>query len=142
MKIKIKYFEKDMERLGKISVGDLIDLRLAEDVELKAGEYRLLRLGVAMELPKGYEAHVYARSSTPSKYGIMLANSVGIIDCSYCGDNDEWKAPVYAIRDTKIEKNTRICQFRVVENQPEIEFEEVDVLGNADRGGIGSTGEK
>lgn len=142
MKVKIKYFSDDLVRLEKISVGDLIDLRVSEDVRLKQGEYALLPLGVAMELPKGYEAHVYARSSTPLKFGVMLANSVGIIDETYCGDNDEWKAPVIAIRDTFIEKNSRICQFRIVEHQPEIEFEEVESLGNDNRGGIGSTGEK
>lgn len=140
MKIRIKYFADDLVRLEKFAVGDLIDLRVSEDVCLKQGEYALLPLGVAMELPKGYEAHVYARSSTPLKFGVMLANSVGIIDESYCGDNDEWKAPVIAIRDTFIEKNSRICQFRIVEHQPEIEFEEVVTLGNEDRGGIGSTG--
>lgn len=140
MKVRIKYFGDDLVRLEKIAVGDLIDLRVAKDVFLKQGEFALLPLGVAMELPKGYEAHVYPRSSTPSKFGVMMANSVGIIDESYCGDNDEWKAPVIAIRDTYIEKNSRICQFRIVEHQPEIEFEEVVTLGNEDRGGIGSTG--
>lgn len=140
MKVRIKYFGDDLVRLEKIAVGDLIDLRVAKDVLLKQGEFALLPLGVAMELPKGYEAHVYPRSSTPSKFGVMMANSVGIIDESYCGDNDEWKAPVIAIRDTYIEKNSRICQFRIVEHQPEIEFEEVVTLGNEDRGGIGSTG--
>lgn len=141
MKVKIKYFSDDLVRLEKITVGDLIDLRVAKDVRLKQGEYALLPLGVAMELPKGYEAHVYARSSTPCKFGVMIANSVGIIDESYCGDEDEWKAPVIAIRDTFIEKNSRICQFRIVEHQPEIEFIEVESLGNKSRGGIGSTGE-
>ena len=140
MKIRIKYLNKDIDKLEKISVGDLIDLRCAEDVEMKQGEYKLIPLGIAMELPQGYEAHVYARSSTPAKHGIMVANSVGIIDCSYCGDEDEWKCPAIAIRDTFIPKNTRICQFRIVENQPTIEFEEVEVLGNKNRGGIGSTG--
>lgn len=141
MQIKVKYLA-DITHLEKISVGDLIDLRCAEDVELKQGEYKLIPLGLAMELPKGYEAHVYSRSSTPAKCGVMLANSVGIIDNSYCGDNDQWYAPVVAIRDTTIPKDTRICQFRIVENQPEIEFVEVETLGNDDRGGIGSTGEK
>ena len=140
MKIKIRYADKEIDRLEKISVGDLIDLRCAEDVDMKQGEYKLISLGVAMKLPEGYEAHVYARSSTPKKHGIMVANSVGIIDSSYCGNNDIWQMPAYAIRDTHIDKNTRIAQFRIVKNQPEIEFEEVEELEDADRGGIGSTG--
>ena len=142
MKIKVKYFDKEITKLEKITKGDLIDLRVSETVELKQGEYRLLPLGIGMKLPQGYEAHVYPRSSTPSKFGIMLANSVGIIDESYCGNNDMWYAPVIAIRDTKIEKDSRICQFRIVEHQPVFEFEEVEELEDEDRGGIGSTGEK
>lgn len=142
MKIKIKYFDKEITKIGKITKGDLIDLRISETVELKQGEYKLLPLGIGMKLPYGYEAHVYARSSTPSKFGIILANSVGIIDESYCGDNDMWYAPVIAIRDTKIEKDSRICQFRIVEHQPTFEFEEVKELEDVSRGGIGSTGEK
>ena len=98
--IKIKYFDDRMKCIEKIHVGDWIDLRSAEDVTLKAGEYHLIRLGVGMILPKGYEAHVLPRSSTPSKFGIMCANSMGIIDNSYSGDEDEWKFPAVAIRDT------------------------------------------
>lgn len=142
MKIKIKYFDKEITKIEKIAKGDLIDLRVAEDVEMKQGEYRLLSLGIGMKLPHGYEAHIYPRSSTPSKFGIMLANSVGIIDETYCGRNDMWYAPVIAIRDTKIEKDSRICQFRIVEHQPEFEFEEVEDLYDEDRNGIGSTGVK
>lgn len=141
MKIKIKYFG-DVEHVEKISVGDWIDLRCSEDIEMRKGEYRIIPLGVAMELPKGYEALVAPRSSTFKKYKILLTNSVGVIDCSYNGDSDMWCFPAYATEDTKIEKNTRICQFRLIKNQPEIEFEEVDRLGNEDRGGLGSTGEK
>ncbi len=142
MKIRIKYLSKDIDKIEKISVGDLIDLRCAEDTVIKKGELKLIPLGVAMELPKGYEAHVYPRSSTYKKHKILLSNSVGIIDESYCGDNDQWCFPAYATEDTFIEKNTRICQFRIFEHQPTIEFEEVEVLGNSDRGGIGSTGTK
>ena len=140
MQINIKYIDKEIDKLEKIAVGDLIDLRVAEDVDMKQGEYRLVSLGIAMQLPEGYEAHVYARSSTPKKHGVILANSVGIIDMSYCGNDDIWYAPLYAIRDTHIDKNTRIVQFRIVKNQPEIEFVEVDELMNESRGGIGSTG--
>lgn len=142
MKIRIKYLSKDIDKIEKISVGDLIDLRCAEDTVIKKGELKLIPLGVAMELPKGYEAHVYPRSSTYKKHKILLSNSVGIIDESYCGDNDQWCFPAYATEDTFIEKNTRICQFRIFEHQPTIEFEEVETLGNSDRGGIGSTGTK
>lgn len=142
MKIRIKYFSNDIDKIEKISVGDLIDLRCAEDTVIKKGELKLIPLGIAMELPKGYEAHVYPRSSTYKKHKILLSNSVGIIDESYCGDNDQWCFPAYATEDTFIEKNTRICQFRIFEHQPSIEFEEVEVLGNSDRGGIGSTGTK
>ena len=141
-RIKIKYFDQGVEKIQKISVGDWIDLRVAERVELKAGEYKLLRLGVGMILPDGYEAHVLPRSSTPSKFGIILANSMGVIDNSYSGDSDEWKFPAVAIRDTVIEKGNRICQFRIVKNQPGIKFEVVDHLNEISRGGIGSTGKE
>lgn len=142
LKIKIKYFETDLEPIGKIAVGDWIDLRAAERVELKQGEYYLIRLGVGMILPEGYEAHVLPRSSTPNKFGIMLANSMGVIDNSYSGDADEWKFPAVAIRDTVIEKGDRIAQFRIMRNQPPIEFEVVTHLNDESRGGIGSTGVK
>ena len=142
MQIKIRYADKEIDKLERITVGDLIDLRCAEDVDMKQGEYKRISLGIAMQLPEGYEAHVYARSSTPEKHGIILANSVGIIDCSYCGTNDIWQLPAYAIRDTHIDKNTRVAQFRIVKNQPEIEFLEVEELKDKDRGGLGSTGEK
>lgn len=139
MQVRIKY-HADITKLEKIKQGDLIDLRCAEDVEMKQGEYKLISLGVSMELPVDYEAHVYARSSTPSKHGIICANSVGIIDSSYNGTNDIWRFPAYAIRDTFIPKDTRIAQFRIVKNQPSFDFIEVDKLNDKDRGGIGSTG--
>lgn len=138
--IRIKYFGKNVKKLEKFTKGDWIDLSSTEDITMKAGEFKLIRLGIAMELPKGYEAHIVSRSSTFKNYGIIQANSIGIIDNTYCGDKDEWMFPAYALRDTTVRKNDRICQFRIVENQPPIHFEEVDVLGNKDRGGIGSTG--
>lgn len=138
--IQVKYFRWDVPQLKKISVGDWIDLRAAERVELKAGEYKLIPLGVGMILPDGYEAHVLPRSSTPSKFGVLMANSMGIIDNSYSGDNDEWKFPAVALRDTVIEKGDRICQFRIEKNQPPIKFETVFNLNEVSRGGIGSTG--
>ena len=137
--IKIKYFN-DVQEIEALEVGDWIDLRSAESVDIKAGEYKLIRLGVAMELPEGYEALVAPRSSTFKNYGILLANSLGIIDESYKGDNDEWKFLAYATRDTHVEKNDSICQFRIIEHQPKIKLTKVESLGNADRGGIGSTG--
>lgn len=137
--VKIKYL-KDIQKIERFNVGDWIDLRAAEDVAMKAGEYRMIPLGVAMELPKGYEALVAPRSSTFRKYGVILTNSVGIIDEAYKGDNDEWNFLAYAVRNTFIKKNERICQFRIIKHQPLIHLQEVDTLGNADRGGIGSTG--
>ena len=140
LKVKIKYFGSDLEPLEKIAVGDWIDLRASMDVILRTGEYGLIPLGVGMILPDGYEAHVLPRSSTPSKFGIMLANSMGVIDNSYSGDADEWHFPALAIRDTVIHKGDRIAQFRIVKNQPSIEFEVVEHLNEVSRGGIGSTG--
>ena len=139
--IKIKYHTDEIEKLRYIDgKSDWIDLRAAEDVELKAGEFKLISLGVSMELPNGYEAHVVPRSSTFKTWGILQTNSMAVIDESYCGDNDIWRYPVYATRDTVIHKNDRICQFRIEKHQPTIMFEEVDTLGNKDRSGFGSSG--
>ena len=138
-RIKIRYI-RDIEKFKKISVGDWIDLRAAEDVTINAGEFKAIPLGIAMELPKGYEALVAPRSSTFKRHGILLANSIGVIDESYKGDNDEWHFLAYAVRDTDIRKNERICQFRIIKHQPKLRIVEVESLGNADRGGIGSTG--
>lgn len=143
MDLKIKYLA-DITPITRIggNKSDWFDLRAAKDVEMKAGEYKLIPLGVAMELPKGYEALVAPRSSTFKNFGIIETNSIGIIDESYCGDNDQWHFPAYALRDTVIPKNSRICQFRIIEHQPEIELVTVENLGNADRSGIGSTGKE
>lgn len=138
--IKIKYHNPDIVKIEKIAVGDWIDLRAAEDVALKAGEKAIISLGVSMKLPYGYEAHIVPRSSTFKKWGIIQTNHTGIIDNSYSGNNDIWGMPVYAMRDTEIKMNDRICQFRIMKKQPEIEFVEVDYLEGADRGGFGSTG--
>ena len=140
MEVYIKYFEPDLVPLKKLAEGDWIDLRAAEDVEMKAGEFRYIRLGVGMILPDGYEAHVAPRSSTFKNFGVLVANSFGVIDSSYCGEEDEWRLPALAMRDTVIRKNDRICQFRIVEKQPEIEFEVVEHLRADSRGGFGSTG--
>ena len=139
--IKIKYFDDKIERLKYIDgKSDWIDLRSAQDIDLKQGEFKLVPLGIAMEIPEGYEAHVVPRSSTFKNFGVIQANSMGIIDHSYCGDNDQWFMPVIAMRDTHISFNDRICQFRIMENQPHIDFEECKHLEGADRGGFGSTG--
>lgn len=139
-KIQIKYFDKDIDKIEKISQGDLIDLRAAETVHMKAGEYKLIPLGVGMKLPAGYKANVYPRSSTYKNFKILQTNCFAVIDNSYSGDSDEWKLPVIAMEDTTINKNDRICQFRINKIQPEIEFEEVEHLDEVSRGGIGSTG--
>lgn len=138
--IKIKYFDKEIDKIEKINKGDLIDLRAAETVEIKKGDFKLIKLGVGMKLPDGYKANVYPRSSTYKNFGIILANSVGQIDNSYSGDSDEWKFPAIALRDTVIHKNDRICQFEIQKIQPEITFEEVERLDDVDRGSFGSTG--
>lgn len=141
--IKIKYFTDQIEKLTYIDgKSDWIDLRAAADVELKKGEFKLIPLGVAMELPKGYEAHIVPRSSTFRNFGVIQANSCGIVDWSYHGDNDQYFFPALAVRDTKISVNDRICQFRIVENQPKIVFDEVEHLSDEDRGGFGSTGKQ
>lgn len=139
--IKIKYFTDKIDKLEYIDgKSDWIDLRASEKVTLKKGEFKLIPLGVAMELPKGYEAHIVPRSSTYKNFGLIQANHCGIVDGSYCGDNDMWRMPVIAMRDTTIHVNDRICQFRIMKNQPRICFEQVDHLEGADRGGFGSTG--
>lgn len=139
-KIRIKYSSNCMEKIKPIKDGNWIDLRSAESIELKAGEFKMIPLGVAMELPEGYEAHVVPRSSTFKNYGLIQTNHMGVIDTSYCGDNDWWHMPVIATRDVHVEMNDRICQFRIVKSQPDINFVEVNMLGNDSRGGFGSTG--
>ena len=146
--IKIKYFNDEVERISKITKGNWIDLRAAEEVTLAKGEFKLIPLGIAMELPRGYEAHVAPRSSTFKNFGIIQTNSIGVIDEKYCGDNDQWHFPCIClmladnIRQgfTEIHRGDRICQFRIIKHQPEINFEVVTSLGNEDRGGFGSTG--
>ena len=139
--IQVRY-HADIPPLEKLPQGDWIDLRAAETVDMKAGEYRLIPLGVSMKLPQGYEAHVAPRSSTFKKWGILMTNSVGVIDESYCGDNDLWYFSAVALRDTRIEKGDRICQFRIMKKMPDVVLETVEFLSEPDRGGIGSTGEK
>ena len=137
--IRIRYAD-GVKRLAMWSRGDWIDLRSAERVVLRKGDYKRISLGVAMELPEGYEAIVAARSSSFEKWGFIPVNGIGIIDNSYNGNNDIWNLLVYATRDAIIEKDERIAQFRILKNQPVISFSEVEDLGHEDRGGIGSTG--
>ncbi len=139
--IKIKYHSDEIEKLTYIDgKSDWIDLRSAEHVELKKGDFRLIKLGVSMQLPTGYEALIVPRSSTFKNFGIIQTNHMGVVDESYCGDDDQWMMPVLAVRDTEINVNDRICQFRIQKHQPQIDFEEVDVLSGSSRGGFGSTG--
>lgn len=140
-KVKIQYLDDTIKRLCYIEgKSDWIDLRAAVEISMKAGEFALIPLGVAMQLPEGYEAHIVPRSSTYKNFGIIQTNHTGIVDNSYCGSGDWWYMPAYALRDTIIHKDDRICQFRIVENQPMLSFEEVVRLDGEDRGGIGSTG--
>ena len=140
MEVKIKYHNPQLERIKSLKIGDWIDLRAAEHAVMKAGEFRLISLGVSMKLPEGYEAHIAPRSSTFSKWGVLQVNGVGVVDNSYSGTNDIWMMPVYATRETEIMFNDRICQFRIVERMPQLSFIEVDTLDETDRGGFGSTG--
>ena len=141
MEIKIKYFSDKIERLRYIDgKSDWIDLRAAEEISLQAGEFRLIPLGIAMQLPAGYEAHIVPRSSTFQNYGILQTNGMGIIDETFCGDNDQWFMPAYAVRNTVIHAGDRVCQFRIMAHQPPLSFAACEHLGNADRGGHGSTG--
>lgn len=139
MNIYVKY-HTNIIPLMKFENGDWCDLRLAEDVDMKEGEFKLLSLGVSMKLPDGYEALVIPRSSAFKKWGIIQTNSCGLIDNSYCGDNDIWRFPALATRDVHIEKNSRICQFRIQKKMGDIKFVTVEHLGNKDRGGFGSSG--
>ena len=138
--IKIKYHDPELVRVEKTEKGDWIDLRSAEDVEMRRGDFRLIDLSISIKLPKGYEMIIAPRSSTFKNFGIIQTNHIGIIDESYNSDNDIIKFPAYALRDTVIHKNDRICQFRIQKHQPEIELVEVEHLDGKERGGFGSTG--
>lgn len=138
--IKIKYHNKRIDKIAPIDIGDWIDLRAAETVVLKKGEFAIISLGVSMKLPDGYEAHIVPRSSTFKNWGIIQTNSVGIIDNSYSGDGDVWKLPVLAMKNTIIRENDRVCQFRIMKKMPQVYISEVEFLDGKNRGGIGSTG--
>lgn len=142
MVIKIKYFDENMPKIEKIVKGDWIDLRAAEDVEFEQFEYKLIPLGIAVQVPSGHESRTLPRSSTFKNFGIIQVNSSGVIDETYCGDNDQWFFPALALKKTKINKYDRICQFRIFKKMEELEIIEVKELGNEDRNGLGSTGIK
>lgn len=139
MNIKVKYL-RDIPHLERIKQGDWIDLRAGIDADLKPGEYMIIPLGIAVELPVGFEAIVAPRSSTYQRYGIICAGSIGVIDEAYRGDGDEWLFPAYSPHGGHIHKGDRIAQFRIVEHQPRFDIVEVESLNNPDRGGLGSTG--
>ena len=140
LEILVKYHDQEMGKIEKFPVGDWIDLRSAERVEMETGQFKIIPLGVSMKLPEGYEAHVLPRSSTFKKWGVLMVNGMGIIDESYCGERDIWGFPALAMRSTTIFKGDRICQFRIVKKMPEVTFTEVDKMEDKNRGGFGSTG--
>lgn len=177
MKIKVLRLNKSIQLPKVISKGDWIDLRLSHAAALKAPyaetlkrkkndndvnrirtvvfNYQLLSLGVAIQLPKGFEAIVVPRSSLFNKYGVIQTNSFGVIDNTYCGNNDEWKFPALSTRNITIPADERICQFRIQLSQKatiwqkikwlfsnNIKIVEVDNLSNNNRDGFGSTGNK
>lgn len=137
--IDIKYLP-NAHHIEKIEVGSWIDLYTYEEVTMRQGDQKYINLGVAMKLPDGYEAIMSPRSSTFKNWGILQSNSIGVIDSSYCGDNDIWMFPAHATKSVTIPAGTRICQFRIQKEQPSIKFNIVETLGKEDRGGLGSTG--
>ena len=140
MEILVKYHDPELGEIEKFPVGDWIDLRSAERVDMESGQFKTISLGISMKLPEGYEAHLVPRSSTFRRWGILQTNGIGIIDESYCGEGDVWKFPALAMRSTTIFKGDRICQFRIVKKMPEVKFTEVERMEDKDRGGLGSTG--
>ena len=140
MIVKVKYHNKNIDKIQKTVKGDWIDLRIAETVQLKAGEHKVVSLGISMQLPSGYEAWVAPRSSAFKNWGVLQTNTPAIFDQSFCGDNDIWKWSIYATRDTIINENDRVCQFRIIQNMPSNSYPEVEFLTNEDRQGIGSSG--
>lgn len=142
LEIKIKYFNKDITPIEKIEKGDWIDLRCAEKTVLKKGEFILIPLGVGMKLPKGYEAYIVPRGSTYKNFKVIQTNHHGVVDESYCGNTDQWKMPVYALKDTTIGVDERVCQFRIQKKMPKVILTTVEELTDVDRSGFGSTGVK
>lgn len=141
MNLIVKFKDKDVYKELKSFNGDWVDLRVNDTVTLKKGEFKIIDLGIAMQLPKGYEAIVAPRSSTFKKYGLIQTNSIGVIDNAYCGDDDWWGMPVLATRDITLLKGTRVCQFRLVESMPSLDIKVAETFNTRSRGGFGSTGE-
>lgn len=137
--VKVRYLP-GAPHIEQVGWGSWIDLYTYEDVTLKAGQREYISMGVAMQLPQGYEAILAPRSSTFKRYGLLQSNSIGVIDSTYNGDDDIWCMPVVATRDIYIPKGTRICQFRIQKEQPKIHFVTVSSLGNENRNGFGSSG--
>ena len=138
--IIVQYKDDTIKRIEKIEKGDWVDLYAAENIVVTENEVTLIPLGVAMKLPEGYEAHLAPRSSTYKNFKIIQANSVGVVDNSYCGPNDWWYFPAISLNGSRIiHKGDKICQFRIMEKQPELEFIE-GKMDSPDRGGFGSTG--
>ena len=142
LKLQVKYFDNEIEKLSKFSNGDWYDLRASETVELKQFEFKIIPLGLGMILPEGYEANIVPRSSTFKNFGILQTNSFGVVDNSYSGENDQWGFPAVALRDTVIQKGERICQFRINKRMDDVEIEFVEKLNDVSRGGFGSSGTK
>lgn len=141
LELQIHYLTEDSEPLTYVEgKSDWIDLRAAQEVTFEAGEFKLIPLGIAVKLPEGFEAHVAPRSSTFKHFGLLQVNGVGVVDSSYCGDHDEWFVPMLATRPVTVHKGDRICQFRIMANQPALKFVPVEHLCGEDRGGFGSTG--
>ena len=140
IRIKVKFHDGKIGPISSAHVGEWIDLSTPNDISMKAGEFKIIDLGVSIALPEGYEAILAPRSSTFKKYGLLQANGIGIIDCLYCGDDDRWGWAAYATRDIEVPANTHLCQFRIQKQQPKITIIEVDTLNNKNRGGFGSTG--
>jgi len=140
LEIKVKYHDKEIDKIKQIDIGAWIDLRAAETVTIKKGETKLISLGVSMQLPDGYEANIVPRSSTARNFKVLQCNHFGVIDPSYSGNDDIWGFMAYAIEDTFVLKNDRICQFRINKVMDKVDIIEVEDLGNDNRGGFGSTG--
>lgn len=139
--IDVMYHNPDLIPINLLEKGDWIDLRAAKEYKLFSGEFYLIDLGISIKLPEGYEAHIVPRSSSFKNWGIIQTNGIGIIDNSYCGENDVWMMPVLATKGADIHVNDRVCQFRIVKKMSNnIEINTVEHLNTQDRGGFGSTG--
>ena len=139
--IRVMYHNKNLEgTIKQVPDSAWIDLRAAETVEMEPGEFRIISLGISVEIPPGFEAHIAPRSSTFKHFGVLQVNGVGVVESSYCGEDDVWGFPALAMRKTIIHEGDRICQFRIMREMGPLDIETVDSLSNKSRGGFGSTG--